>query len=180
VSVQFSNDAYGVAVLPISESETEIEIVREHWGAFPDLDGEHFCYLSIIPRGERKTAEIVKATGFSNGIFTVERGVDGTTPTAHRRGARISMRLVSAALYAMKTDLRNEADKSNEEKSKKVLLSLLEQLSDQSDALTAEAPMIKMTDEISENSMNMQTIFLNKKLDALTCALSRFATQASV
>ncbi len=175
MSVQFSNDAYGIVVAPIGVDDTIIEIDPDFWDMFPDLTGEYYCYLSIVPSGEQKTAEIVKATDFTDGVFTVERGVDGTTAKSHKRGCRVGMRLVSAALYALKDDLANQALRSNT----RLVDTLNEQLAHYSEILTAELPVRNEEDEINEDTLNKQARFLDQKVAAIASALSVFATQTS-
>ncbi|MBT3196167.1 MAG: hypothetical protein HN842_09280 [Gammaproteobacteria bacterium] len=175
MSVRFSNDAYGYLMYDIGANDVELDLSSGGWDKFPDLSGEHFCYLSIVPRGRKKTAEIVRANSFVNGVFTIERGVDGTTPIAHSQGSRVSIRLVSASLYA----LRDEAVAAATSRMEAVFQLMGEQLKHHSDVLVSDVPVRTEEDLINKESLNKQAFYLNQKVDALTSVLSVVATQAS-
>jgi hypothetical protein len=173
MSIQFANDAYGICVSPIGIDDTNIQIAQGGWSKFPDLVAEdHYCYISIIQRGKKVVSEIVKATSFSNGVFTVERGVDNTEALAHPSGCRIAVRLVSASLYA----LRDEAVRDAAQNMQSMFNDIAEAMRQHAEILDADLPIRKGEDLLSEEALNAQAVFLNTKVNVLTSAIMGAST----
>ena len=177
MDIRFANDTYGYLQHDIGADDEDVRLLVGDAvkGEFPELSGDHYCYLSLVPRGMQDTKEIVMATLFEDGVFTVTRGVDGTEPVPHIKDTKVSVRLVSASLYA----LHNEAVANATVRMEAMFKLLGEQLNHYSEFLNADLPIRSGEDELNEDTLNEQAIVLSNKVDALTSALSTVATHVA-
>ena len=91
----FSNNCRGYLAVQLSSSGTEITV--QNGAPFPTPSGDDFYYLTLVGGSPVETSwEVVKVTGKSGNILTVERGIDGTSAQIWPVDTMIEMRLTAA------------------------------------------------------------------------------------
>lgn len=97
MAVKVSNNATTKLAGSIAIDSTTVAV--EDASAFPALSAGEWFPATIVDSS--KNMEIVKVTARSGATFTIERAQEGTVARAFTAGARIDLRVTSAALAAM-------------------------------------------------------------------------------
>jgi hypothetical protein len=99
MGIKLANNAASRLAGNITNSATTIVLVSGEGALFPVLvAGEWFPATIINSTG---AVEIVKVTARSTDMLTVERGQEGTVPSAFVAGDRVELRLTAGVLSGM-------------------------------------------------------------------------------
>tara|TARA_Y100000114_G_C11702094_1_gene298953 strand:- start:432 stop:875 length:444 start_codon:yes stop_codon:yes gene_type:complete len=93
MSIKLANLAQSTISSSISDSDTSLSVSNA--SSFPTITGSEFFFATL---GTGVSSEIVKVTQASGTTFTVLRGQDGTTASAHNSGTDIGLRINKAVL----------------------------------------------------------------------------------
>lgn len=98
MSLKLRNNAVGVLSNNVNTSQTNIVLSAGHGDNFPALSSNEWFPLTVVRPGAG--IEIMRVTGRSGDVLTVERGQEGTMPREFQAGDRAEMRLTVGALNA--------------------------------------------------------------------------------
>ena len=93
-TILFANNAASLLAVAISNVETVLELTPGDGVRFPTISESYEYFYVTLQNGS--TQEIVKVTGRSGDVLTVERAQDDTTAQTFAVGSSVAMRPVSA------------------------------------------------------------------------------------
>lgn len=95
MGVKFSNNAAGTLNSGISGADTSLTLASGQGALFPSLGAGEFFFATLISgSGE---LEIIRVTGRSGDVLTIQRGQHGTTARAYNAGDKIELRVIAGA-----------------------------------------------------------------------------------
>lgn len=96
MGLKLANNAFSTLAGSVSDSATTLSVQSGHAGRFPSMGGGDFFYGAIA--NAAGAVEIVKVTGRSGAVLTIERGEEGTAAAAWNSGDSFSLRLTKETL----------------------------------------------------------------------------------
>ena len=89
MTVLISNNAGSLLALGITNSDLSLTVVSGDGSKFPDTASGGYFYLTLV---EGTKIEIVKVTSRVGDVFTIQRGIDGTSAQSFSIVARVEQR----------------------------------------------------------------------------------------
>ena len=103
MTVKFTNNATGVLAASITNVATTVTLTTGQGSLFPTLASGDYCFVTLVDPSNN--FEIVKVTDRIADVLTVIRAQDGTTSKAFPAGSRCELRVTSAALNSVVSEL---------------------------------------------------------------------------
>jgi len=105
MGLKLTNNATGLLAANINSSVTSISLASSAGSKFPTLTVGDWCPIVVVDGSGN--LEIMRCTARSGDVLTVTRGQEGTTARSFSSGARVDVRLTSAALaeFALSSDM---------------------------------------------------------------------------
>jgi len=110
MGLKLTNNATGLLAANINSSVTSISLASSAGSKFPTLTVGDWCPIVVVDGSGN--LEIMRCTARSGDVLTVTRGQEGTTARSFSSGARVDVRLTSAALaeFALSSDMTDALD----------------------------------------------------------------------
>jgi hypothetical protein len=103
MTVKFTNNATGILASSITNAATTVTLTTGQGVLFPTLSSSDYCFVTLVDPSNN--FEIVKVTERIADVLTVVRAQDGTTSKAFPAGSRCELRVTSAALNSVVSEL---------------------------------------------------------------------------
>jgi len=94
----FTNNAATSLALPITPTDTTIQVVAGTGQYFPSPTGGNYFMLTLIQINNPEVGEIVQCTARSGDILTVVRGREGTAPQIFNISDNVELRITAGSL----------------------------------------------------------------------------------